>query len=106
MIDRDVAIIICSRGREDVLTRLLSDLQRGFGPALEAGGLTHCVFVYAQGYAPDFLAGLEQQFADAVTAQMLVVTASDRPHTRIGDVVHTAIRTVHEMARYRLERRA
>ena len=102
MIDRDVAIIICSRGREDVLTRLLSDLQRGFVPALDAGGLTHCIFVYAQGYAPDFLAGLEQQFADAATAQTLVVTASDRPHTRIGDVAHTAIRTVHDKARYKL----
>jgi hypothetical protein len=102
MIDRDVAIIICSRGREDVLTRLLGDLQRGFAPALEAGGLTHCIFVYAQGYTPDFLAGLERRFADAATAQMLVVTASDRPHTRIGDVVHTAVRTVHDKARYKL----
>jgi hypothetical protein len=39
IIDRDVAIIICSRGREAYLTRLLSDLQHHFTPALHAGGL-------------------------------------------------------------------
>jgi hypothetical protein len=102
MMDRDVVIIICSRGREDVLARLLSDLQLGFMPALEAGGLTCCIFVYAQGYAPDYLATLEQRFSEAVRAQKLVVTASSRPHTRIGDVVHTAIRTVHASAHYRV----
>ena len=102
MIDPDVVIIICSRRREEVLTRLLGDLQQGFIPALDAGGLTSCIFIYAQGYAPDYLASLALQFADAVAAQKLFVTASTRPHTRIGDVVQTAIRTVHDCARYKL----
>jgi hypothetical protein len=102
MMEHDVAIIVCSRGREELLTRLLSDLQRAFTPALEAGGLSCCVWVYAQGYAPDYLAGLEQRFAGAVAAKTLVLIESERPHTRIGDVVHTAIRTVHDNARYKL----
>jgi hypothetical protein len=102
MIERDAAIIICSRGREDVLTRLLSDLQRGFAPALAAGGVSHCIWVYAQGYAPEFLARLTRKFGDGTAAGNLVVTPSSRPHTRIGDVVHTAIRAVHDDARYKL----
>jgi hypothetical protein len=102
MIERDIAIIICSRGREDVLARLLRDLERGFAPALDAGGLTHCIFVYAQDYAPEYLDGLSRGFADAVAAKQLVITTSSRPHTRIGDVVHTAIRNVHGNARYKL----
>jgi hypothetical protein len=102
MIDRDVALIICSRGREDALARLLRDLHRAFTPALDAGGLSHCVWVYAQGYAPEYLTRLRQEFALAVTAQNLVVTVSNRPHTRIGEVVHTAIRTLHANVRYRL----
>jgi len=102
MIERDVAIIICSRGREEVLTRLLSDLERGFTPALADAGLSHCAWVYAQGYAPDFLADLGSRFGDAVAAGTLVVNASTRPHARIGDVVHTAIRSVHDEGRYKL----
>jgi hypothetical protein len=102
MIERDVAIIICSRGREEVLARLLSDLERGFAPALDAGGLTHSIFVYAQGYAADYLAALDREFAEAVAAGNLVVMRSRRPHTRIGDVVHAAIGEVHARARYKL----
>ena len=102
MIDCDVVLIICSRRREEVLTRLLGDLQQSFIPALDAGGLTSCIFIYAQGYAPNYLASLAQQFADGVAAQKLIVTAPTRPHTRIGDVVQTAIRTVHDCARYKL----
>jgi len=45
---------------------------------------------------------LARQFGDAMAARTLVVTASSRPHARIGDVVHTAIRSVHENARYKL----
>jgi hypothetical protein len=102
MIDRDVAIVICSRNREEVLARLLSDLQRAFTPALDAGGLTHCTFVYAQGYAPDYLARLDRTFADALQAQTLAIIESERPHARIGDIVHTAIGTIHRRARYKL----
>jgi hypothetical protein len=102
MIERDVGILICSRGREEVLARLLSDLARGFAPALAAGGLTHSIFVYAQGYAPDYLDGLRQKFAEAVAARSLVLISAKRPHTRIGDVVHAAIGEVHDKARYKL----
>ncbi|HEX2727387.1 MAG TPA: hypothetical protein VHN20_16315 [Beijerinckiaceae bacterium] len=102
MIERDVAIVVCSRGREAVLTRLLDDLERAFVPALAAGGLSHCIWVYAQGYAPEFLAGLERRFGAAVAAETLVVSAATRPHARIGDVVDTAIRTVHDGGRYKL----
>jgi hypothetical protein len=102
MIECDVAIIICSRGREEVLTRLLSDLEHAFTPALEAGGLSSCILVYAQGYAPEYLDALDRRFADAVQARRLVVIASRRPHTRIGDVFHTAIRMIHDKVRYKL----
>lgn len=102
MITRDIAIIICSRGREAVLARLLDDLEGAFGPALAAGGLSHCVFVYAQGYAPRFLAGITSRFAPALAAGRLVVIEAARPHARIGDVVQSAVRHVHDLARYEL----
>ena len=57
---RDIAIVICSRGREDYLTRLLDDIDRAFAPALEAGGLSVCTFVYAQNYARSYLDALGQ----------------------------------------------
>jgi hypothetical protein len=102
MIECDVAVIICSRGREDLLTRLLLDLHRGFTPALEVGNVTCCIFVYAQGYSPDYIARLESQFADALVAQTLIISVACQQHTRIGDVVHTAIQLVHERACYKM----
>ena len=102
MIERDVAILVCSRGREEALTRLVGDLRRGFTPALDAGGLSHCVCVYAQGYAPAFLAELETRFADAVGAGELILIPPTRPHARIGDVVHAAISGMHARVSYRL----
>jgi hypothetical protein len=102
MIDSDVAIIICSRGREKCLARLLSDLQYHLTPALRAGGLTCCIWVYAQGYSAEYLESLNRKFADLLAAAMLVVIASNYSHTRIGDVVHTAIRAVHQSSQYKL----
>ena len=102
MIDCDVAIIVCSRRREECLARLLSDLQHHFTPALEAGGLTSCIWVYAQGYSLEYLESLDRRFADLLAARKLVVVASNHPHTRIGDVVHTAIRAVHDNSHYKL----
>jgi hypothetical protein len=102
MIDRDVALIICSRGREDALARLLRDLHRAFTPALDAGGLSHCVWVYAQGYAPEYLARLRQEFALAVTAQNLVVTVSDRrgrPHGHSDAARERALQARHDHGR-------
>ena len=101
-IDRDVAIMICSRGREAVLSRLLSDLRDHFTPALDAAGLSWCIWVYAQGYGPEYLAEVDAAFGNLVATQRLVVTAASRQHSRIGDVVHTAIEAVHERGRYRL----
>jgi hypothetical protein len=102
IIDRDVAIIICSRGREAYLTRLLSDLQHHFTPALHAGGLTFCIWVYAQHYTREYLADLTLRFADLIAANTLMIMATNHPHTRIGDVVQSAVRAVHEHSRYRL----
>lgn len=102
MIECDVAVIICSRGREDLLTRLLLDLYRGFTPALDISNVTCCIFVYAQGYSPDCIARLERQFADALKAHTLVISVASQQHTRIGDVVHTAIQLVHESAFYKM----
>jgi hypothetical protein len=102
IIGKDVAIMICSRGREECLARLLSDLQRHFLPALEAGGLTSCIWVYAQGYSPEYLESLNRRFADLLATQKLVVIVANHPHTRIGDVVHAAIRAVHSKSRYKL----
>jgi hypothetical protein len=102
MIDRDIAIVICSRGREALLRQLLRDLDRAFAPALKAAGLTHCIWVYAQGYAREYLVRLACEFPIAAAAQNLVVCASMREHSRIGDVVHTAVQALHANVRYRL----
>lgn len=102
LIDRDVAILICSRGREPILTRLLEDLDRAYLPALAAAGLTSCVWVYAQGYSPDYLGHLEREFGRAVAAGELVILPAQTPHRRIGEVVRTAIQAVHDRGRYTL----
>jgi hypothetical protein len=101
-VDRDVAIVICSRGRESALERLMRDLHKVFAPALYAGDLSHCVWVYAQGYSPEYLALLAREFAPAIEANNLILSVSDRPHSRIGDVVQAAVRRLHADVRYRL----
>lgn len=98
----DVAIIIYSRGREAHLARLLDDLAVGFVPALDAAGLTSCIWVYAQGYGPAYLDGLGRRFADQVAARELVVIPSAGIHGRIGEVAEAAIGAVHARSRYRL----
>lgn len=100
MIETDVAIVICSRGREACLARLLRDLEHHFAPALEAEGMTCSIWVYAQGYSAAYLDRLPRGIGGA--APRLVVIPSERPHGRIGDVVETAIRAVHERSSYRL----
>ena len=99
---RDIAIIICSRGREDHLARLLADMDRAFVPALEAGGMRACVFVYAQTYAPAFLARLRQDHASAIGGRRLVIIEAERAHACIGEVFATALAAIHARADYRL----
>lgn len=99
---RDIAIVICSRGREDLLTRLLDDMDRAFMPALEAGGLSVCTFVYAQNYPRAYLDALAGRLAPAIAAGRLMIVESRRPHDRIGDVVAGAITALHDRLEYRL----
>lgn len=101
-IDSDVAIIVCSRGRERHLVRLLSDLQLHFTPALLVGDLKVSIWVYAQHYSREFIEDLHERFAALIASKTLVITATDHLHARIGNVVHTALRIVHERSRYRL----
>lgn len=99
---RDIAIVICSRGREELLARLLDDIERDFAPALEAGGLSVCTFVYAQNYAGAFLEGLRAQFSGAIASGRLFLVEPERPHDRIGDVFASAIAALHARVTYRL----
>lgn len=102
MLKRDIVVMVCSRGRKGMLARLLDDLLGGFLPALAEGGWTASVFVYSQLYCPDYLDKLAARHADAMADGRLVVVPSERPHTRIGDVVHAAITTMHSQLSYRL----
>ncbi|HEV2560190.1 MAG TPA: hypothetical protein VGU45_16325 [Microvirga sp.] len=102
MIRRDIAVLICSRGRKEVLARLLADLQGGFLPALGEGGLTASVLVYAQGYSAADMTDLERAFAGAVARQDLVLMTAERPHDRIGDVVRSAVERMRETTTCRL----
>ncbi|MDP2800730.1 MAG: hypothetical protein Q8O26_02505 [Phreatobacter sp.] len=102
MLKREIVVMICSRGREAILARLLDDLLDGFLPALAEGGWTASVFVYAQLYGEDYLDSLAARHAKAFADGRLLVVPSERPHTRIGDVVHTAITAMHERLSYRL----
>lgn len=99
---RDIAIFICSRGREDYLARLLDDIDRAFAPALEMGGMSVCTFVYAQNYARTFLDWLEQRFARSIETGRLIVVESQRTHSRIGEVFSTAVAHLHGRVDYRL----
>jgi hypothetical protein len=101
-VNRDIAIVVCSRGREDHLARLLADIESAFAPALEAGGMSTCTFVYAQGYAPDFLDTLAARHAAAIAEGRLVICESVRSHQRIGDVYASAIAALHARLDYRL----
>jgi hypothetical protein len=101
-IDSDVAILICSRGRERHLMRLLADLRSHFVPALTAGRLTVSIWVYAQHYSPEFMVELSGRFADLLDSGALVIEPNDAPHKRIGEVVHAAGRLLNERSRYRL----
>jgi hypothetical protein len=98
----DVAVVICSRGRERALLRLLTDLNDRFVPALAQGDLRCSVWVYAQGYPAEYLASLRTAFAGPVAAGTLVITVADRPHGRIGDVVQAALTALNARCRYAL----
>ena len=99
---RDIAIIICSRGREAYLSRLVGDIDSNFAPALEAGGMSVCTFVYAQHYPAAFLTSLAHTFASAIAQERLVIIEAQQSHQRIGDVFATAIAAIHERTDYRL----
>lgn len=99
---RDIAILICSRGREDYLSRLLSDIDHAFAPALEAGGISVCTFVYAQNYSAQYLDDLARNFAPAIAAGRLLIVPAKRCHKCIGDVFSTAIAALHSRLEYRL----
>lgn len=99
---RDIAIIICSRGREAMLARLVADMDRAFMPALEAGGLSACTFVYAQAYAPEFLARMQADHAAAIAGGRLVIIVAERTHSCIGEVYAAALGAIHARADYRL----
>ena len=102
MLQRDIVVMICSRGREAELARLIDDLVGGFLAALTEGGLTASVFVYAQLYHSDYLKNLAARHADALADGRLMIVPSEHPHKRIGDVIHTAITAMHARISYRL----
>lgn len=102
MIRRDVVILVCSRGREAILARLVDDMVGAFLPALEIGGFTSTLVVYAQLYPDEFLEEIEARHALAIASGRLVIVVARRLHTRIGDVVATAIRETHARFAYRL----
>jgi len=102
MLTRDIAIFICSRGREDYLSRLIDDMERAYLPALAAGGLSACTYVYAQAYAPAYLADLRRRFVPAIAAGRLVVVEAPRAHASIGEVFVAAIAALHARIEYRL----
>jgi hypothetical protein len=87
---RDIAILVYSRGREDLLTRLVDDMDRFYRPALEAGGMSACTFIYAQNYPRAYLDGLRQRFAPAIAAGRLIVFEASRSHSCIGEVFTSA----------------
>jgi hypothetical protein len=101
-VKRDIAIVICSRGREDLLSRLLDDIDGAFAPAIEAGGLSLCTFVYAQNYPRAYLDALSQRFAAAIKQGKLILCEQTHTHSRIGDVFSSAIAALHARVEYRL----
>jgi len=101
-VNRDIAIVICSRGREDYLTRLLEDIDCAYGPALQAGGLSYCAAVYAQSYSAVYIASLAQRFEPAISRGRLMIIESPGPHACIGEVHSAAIAALHARLNYRL----
>ncbi|MGL5116224.1 MAG: hypothetical protein ACRC7C_12965 [Beijerinckiaceae bacterium] len=99
---RDIAIVICSRGREDYLWQLLEDIDLAYGPALTTGGLSYCTAVYAQGYSPAYITSLSRRFVAAIDAGRLTIIEAERSHSCIGEVVSTAITAIHAKLDYRL----
>jgi hypothetical protein len=99
---RDIAIVICSRGREDYLTRLLDDMHRAFVPALKAAGLSATTFVYAQNYPRAYIEMLAQRFAGDIARGDLIIVEPSGPHYQIGYVVASAIAALHARLGYRL----
>lgn len=99
---RDIAIVIYSRGREATLARLMDDLCRFYMPALEAGGMSACTFIYAQGYSRAYLDGLAHEHAEAIAAGRLIIAEAARPHSRIGEVFAAAATALHARLDYRL----
>lgn len=99
---RDIAILIYSRGRQDMLARLVDDLTCAYMPALAAGGLSVTALVYAQNYAPAYLAGLARRHAEAIAAGRLILVEAGQAHATIGDVFLGAARALHERVDYRL----
>lgn len=102
MITRPIAILIPSLNREDYLGRLIDDLTAGFLPALKQGGLPATIFVYAQKYAPEYIAGLRTRFAQSIAAGDLILHAATAQHSRIGDVTATALSILSTRVDYRL----
>jgi hypothetical protein len=98
----DIVIFICSRNREALLTRLLADIETGFAPALEEGGLSVCTFVYAQAYGRDVIESLKQRFATSIASGRLIIAEPSVPHARIGEVFASAVAILHARVDYRL----
>lgn len=100
--NRDIAILVYSLGREDMLTRLVDDMERFYMPALEAGGMSACTFVYAQKYSRAYLDGLRRRFAEAITVGRLILFEAERTHSCIGEVFTAAVEALHTRVDYRL----
>ncbi len=98
----DIAIFICSRNREELLTRLLADIETGFAPALEEGGFRVCTFVYAQAYSRTVIESLKQRFATLIASGRLIIAEPSLPHARIGEVFASAMALLLARIEYRL----
>lgn len=99
---RDIAIFICSRGREAMLARLLADMDHAYVPALAAGGLSACIFVYAQNYSATFLSDLRARHAEALGAGNMLIVEARQAHATIGEVYAAALTALHDRLDYRL----
>jgi hypothetical protein len=99
---RDIAILIYSRGREEFLARLIDDMDRFYMPALEAGGVSVCSFIYVQNYSGAFLEGLKRRFSSAIKSGRLVLHEAPREHGSIGEVFTAAAKALHASIDYRL----
>lgn len=102
MISADVAILIYSMGREVMLSQLIADMDAAFMPALEAGGVTACTFVYAQQYSAAYIAALRQRHAKAIAAGRLLIVEAPRLHSTIGEVFVAAGEAMHTHVEYKL----